>query len=133
MRTKIKIFLDDRRVAPKDWILIESFPKFESVVSNPDYEIEEVSFDHDLHPEHYIYGNAAVIPYDTFLYGTGMECAKALVKFCYKNNQKLPKCTVHSWNSVGAQNIANFLNEKALLLFQDLNFFVEIKPYNVMS
>lgn len=53
-----------------------------------------ISFDHDLGEE----SN-----------GSGMDCAKWLVKYCLDNNVELPNWMVHSAKPPGRENIAGLL------------------------
>jgi hypothetical protein len=72
-----------------------------------------VSFDHDLHPEHYSshdnmqdFLNAV----RNYTHPTGYECAIWLKDFCSKNNLQLPKCLVHSMSEFGTKRISQLLN-----------------------
>lgn len=101
------LFLDDMRPAPAGWTLVKSYAEFISHIETlgvPD----AISFDHDLGFEHYPLGEQNLterIPYEAYTEKTGYHCAQWLVE---KN--LFPKMVmVHSFNIVGAANIANLL------------------------
>ena len=78
-----------------------------------------VSFDHDLHPEHYTppylwadyQASKAYQDAKPYKERTGLDCAEWLVEFCKATNSTLPKWYVHSANPVGADYIRECLNK----------------------
>jgi hypothetical protein len=100
-----KLFLDDQRPAPLGWELVRSYTEFVDSITKlgvPDV----IAFDHDLGFEHYPLmeqNPGDKIPYDSYKEKTGYHCAKWLVE----QGSALPRVVVvHSFNTVGAQNIA---------------------------
>lgn len=99
------LFLDDIRNADRNrWDIVRSYDSFVEYMRTHSVP-PVISFDHDLGIEHYPRGEQdphAVIPYSEFKEKTGYDAAKWLVE-----NNKLPKIAlVHSFNTVGAKNIA---------------------------
>lgn len=89
--TKKKLYLDDLRSAPEDFILVRNFEEFTQYILHhrmPGF----ISFDHDLGEEK-----------------TGYDCAKWLVEICMNRKIPLPEFTVHSQNPVGKKNIESLL------------------------
>lgn len=69
-----------------------------------------ISFDHDLHPEHYVEGRAALPPrYGSYKEPTGYECAVWLVEYCRQMKAPFPKYYVHSFSMHGRNNIFNVI------------------------
>ena len=105
----IKLFLDDYRLPPDStWVLVTNYDEFVNYI-NTNGIPDVISFDHDIHDEHYtIYEEPYIpkeIPYSSFSQKTGLDCARWLIE-----QKKLPKVAiVHSMNPVGAFNIANEL------------------------
>lgn len=62
-----------------------------------------VSFDHDL---------GDVLDKEDFEWveKTGYDCAKWLVDYCADREHTLPRCYIHSGNTVGVDNIKSYLN-----------------------
>jgi hypothetical protein len=99
-----------------DWSIVRTYDEFVNWIGEnglPDI----VSFDHDLADEHiqYYFDNGGKDnPPDpqktTFEEKTGYDCAKWLVDYCVKTQQKLPEYLVHSANPVGGYNILTYLN-----------------------
>ena len=88
-----------------DWVIVRNYEEFVDEVTKsglPEY----VSFDHDLADISYSNGKMSW----SYREMTGYDCAKWLVDHCYDNGFKLPKYQVHSANSVGKENIQNYLN-----------------------
>ena len=115
------LFLDDKREVfdiykntPYEWMTAKCYSSFKDVIESFGPPIF-VSFDHDLHDEHYIgykkdlEGND-YIDYSKFKHKTGVDCAKWLVEYCEKNNRDLPSYEIHSFNPVGVENIKKVLN-----------------------
>ena len=70
-----------------------------------------ISFDHDLHKEHYsllMYDGASYNAlYKTFKEKTGFDAAKWLNRYIKRNNIPLPFIYCHSRNPIGKKNILN--------------------------
>lgn len=74
---------------------VKSYPEFIDWIDTnglPDI----ISFDHDLGEEKEV--------------GSGYECAKELVEYCYRFNKPFPEYKCHSANPVGRDNILGLLN-----------------------
>lgn len=73
-----------------------------------------VSFDMDLHPDHYKIGArsrfTSLAGYENCLEPTGLDAAKFLVGYCRKNKLKLPTYFCHSMNPAGKTAILKVLN-----------------------
>jgi hypothetical protein len=107
-----KLFLDDiRKPLTPDWDVVRNYAGFvEYIEANGVPDI--ISFDHDLAFEHYPLAETnpgLKIPYKTYTEKTGYDCAKWLVE----RGDELPKTViVHSFNPVGAENIARLFRGK---------------------
>lgn len=128
MKHKILLWLDDYRdpyinnenKVPSGFdqiIWVKNYSEFtDYILSNglPDL----ISFDHDLAPEHYTpeeywYDYNASKNYQeaqNYKEKTGADCADWLVRYCNKENLKIPNYTIHSANPVGSDNIKMKLN-----------------------
>ena len=126
---KVLLWLDDIRDPFSDNIWLQQYvPEFLNsgeviwVKSYIDFEMwiyynglpSHISFDHDLADEHYC-PQHKWNDYDDWVKNhnfnekTGMDCAKFVVDYCLDYRKRLPICTVHSANPVGAQNIKSLL------------------------
>jgi len=100
-----------------DWVIARDYPQFCEIITKKWHEEKEwpevVSFDHDLGVSHYKDSFITEEQYEEHYVGleekTGMDCAKWLANFCMENGLMLPRCMVHSQNTVGAKNIQSFL------------------------
>lgn len=109
------LFLDDARRAPFGWDVVRNYAAFVEYIQT--HEMPSViSFDHDLGFEHYPLGEqdpGKEIPYESYSEKTGYDAAKWLVSYAYRgplSDSKFPDLViVHSWNVVGARNIAKVL------------------------
>jgi hypothetical protein len=105
-----KLFLDDIRKAPdSSWHVVRSYQEFvDWILSNGCPEV--VSFDHDLADAHYPTTEAQLsedIDYDRYAERTGFHAAQWLIA-----SGHTPKLIiVHSYNPVGARNIAKLFRE----------------------
>lgn len=109
---------DKERYRKYKWIIVKTYDEFVAILKEKGIP-SIVSFDHDLHEEHwdYIYNeenwlkedSEIIINYDYFTVKTGYHAAEYFMEFCHNNNRELPICLVHSQNSVGRKNIENFL------------------------
>lgn len=112
-----KLFLDDVRPAfDSSWSVVRSYPQFvEWMRTNPTPDV--ISFDHDLGFEHYPLGEqnpGATIPYETYKEKTGYDAAK----WCVENNRVPERVVVHSFNVVGARNIAELLGKHTSVIIR---------------
>ena len=134
-----KLFLDDVRKPWDDsWDVVRTPSEFKAYVKElfaktkrlPDI----VSFDHDLHPEHY---NNAMYQspeqynrlYKKFKHETGLECAKWLCSFCIEEGIRIPEVNVHSHNPIGGNNIAHAVMTYLLFYYEE-ETLIQPKPYN---
>lgn len=92
------LFLDDehsrfKKVARNGgiWIWAQNYEQFIAII-NRDGLPKSISFDHDLGTKE-----------------TGVDCARWLTQYCINNKRRLPICSVHSMNVVGAENIKSIL------------------------
>lgn len=103
------LFLDDERLpqsvtwvdlpAPVEWVIARTYTQFVQTIETqgmPSF----VTFDHDLDLE----------SGEVDAHKTGMDCARWLVELCMDTGQPLPAYQVHSYNSVGKQNILGLLD-----------------------
>lgn len=124
----MKLFLDDfrkpsdctvymsRRVGidallytQEDWVVVKDYEGFRKYIEKSPILPEVISFDHDLHPEHYsVQMNISEHLESTRHYKekTGFDCAVFLRAFCLQERLPMPKCLIHSMNEVGSRRIA---------------------------
>lgn len=119
--TKYNLFLDDFRV-PSDafkymkdssyttleWLIVRDYREFVEIVEQLYAEDKFpglVSFDHDLHDDHY----EAPFAIEHSKEQTGLDCAKWLVSFCMEKKLELPNYKIHSMNPGGKENIQSYL------------------------
>jgi hypothetical protein len=116
-------FLNDENKVPKnihDWNInwVRNFREFVAWIEA--YGLPDaISFDHDLHDEHYtpeFFWNDYELSKKyqewrsrSYVYETGADCAKWLLKYCRINKEQLPEIFIHSANPVGADNIKELL------------------------
>ena len=133
-----KLFLDDfRQPWNNTWDLVKNSQEFkeyiEKLFSKTKKVPDIISFDHDLHHEHYNHVNNAVEYnklYKNFKHETGLDCAKWLCNFCVEEGLKLPKINIHSANPWGSNNIAHFLMGCNLFHFEDEDI-IQPLPFEV--
>jgi hypothetical protein len=126
---KINIYLDDDRhnydsyTYTKDtrylqlkWFIVRNYNDFVKAVENIGLDnIGVISLDHDLADEHYKrqdqqpWSTERSIDYFAYKEKTGYECAKWLCDYSLEVDEKLPEILVHSMNSVGAENIRQYI------------------------
>lgn len=126
---KYALFLDDVRQRhqvtwvklPEHplWAICRSYEEFCKVINNEGLP-EFISFDHDLHDEHYkAYfkwrEDKQPIDYQSFKVKSGLHCADWLKKYCAKKNLPIPPFIIHSLNEYGVDTIT-------WTLTQDKNF-----------
>jgi hypothetical protein len=97
---KVNIFLDDIRI-PKnnDWLIAKNYFQFVEIFNAPDFSLDDIgviSLDHDL---------GEIVDEKT-----GYDVAKWLVELSIDSKKDLPFIQVHSANTVGANNIIQWIN-----------------------
>ena len=106
-------YIPDPRYLSLEWHIVRSHEDFIKTLESK-WESGEfpalVSFDHDLHDEHYdrsmFHGvNAYENAYKRFTYPTGRRSAEFLVKFCKEKNISMPECLIHTMNPAGKVRI----------------------------
>ena len=122
------LFLDDERTPGEvDWIelpkvvwtIARNYRWFTDTITRCGLPAM-VSFDHDLTDQHYLeaikqfearqVGSTYAVPYHAFKEKTGYACAKWLVEYCLDHGGlPLPKCFIHTRNTIGGDNIRNLL------------------------
>ncbi len=121
MEKNYNLFLDDQRNPEKSmdytgninyyaehWLVAKNYPEFVIMVKNN--MPKKISFDHDLHPEHYEYSSAINIPYSEFKNKTGYHCLLWLIMYCNKKIISLPKILIHTMNVTGKKNMTNLIS-----------------------
>lgn len=109
---KVALYLDDARTPTQvlpgymPWIVVRNFREFASFImlnGIPDF----ISFDHDLHPEHYApmqYWNGDYEYWaanQKFKHETGLDCVKWLILWCENHPElKIENTSIHSFNKV---------------------------------
>lgn len=107
---KIKVFLDDIRTPAmahnaskglgldysptENWVIARDYFEFVEIVNKYFYEIELVSFDHDL----------ACVDSDGREW-TGKDAADYLINYCLDHQTHFPDWYAHTDNTAGRQNI----------------------------
>ena len=134
MSLKRALYLDDLRIPTKQipgyhpWEVVTNFDEFTKHIEDngcPDY----ISFDHDLHQEHYapehLWNTEGYTEFAKgFVEKTGLDCAKWLCDFCEKKGIDVPLCSIHSDNPVGADNIKNYINNYKRFYKQSPDCFI---------
>jgi hypothetical protein len=97
-----------------EWVTVRSYDEFVKYITENGLP-EAISFDHDLADEHYdpdMYGSETYNKlYDNFVFKTGYDCAKWMIKYCIANEKDLPAAIlIHSMNPAGKQNIKNLFD-----------------------
>ena len=137
----VKIFLDDYRIPSHcveymsrrigsgaaavykdddDWIVVKNYKEFCDAVNEHIGDISCISFDHDLHDEHYVpedfwddYDRAKIHmddTYDSYKEKTGYDAALWLDNLYRESKLTLPAILVHSMNPVGVDKIKKVFN-----------------------
>ena len=131
----IKLFLDDEREAWNDsWDVVRTPLEFKAYINDNKELPKIISFDHDLHAEHYnnaMYRDAEEYNklYKQFKHETGLDCAKWLCQYCVEQGIKIPIINVHSTNPIGSTNIANTIMNY-LMFYYGEEIIIQPKPYN---
>ena len=118
----MKLFLDDERMPydvfrylrnkhyeENNWEIVKDYDQFIGFISSNELPTI-ISFDHDLHNEHYVYAVASFIPYDLFENKTGYHCLSWLLEYCDKNNLQYPEILIHTMNITGSKNMRKLLD-----------------------
>lgn len=128
----VNIFLDDERgpldvykyttdpiYRDEEWMIVRDYETFERMIKHYNTDIDLVSLDHDLAPEHYrdyvsqrhqVPPDEQILHYEDYKEKTGYDCAKFLIQYCHEHGHELPQVRIHSMNVVGKQNILFLLN-----------------------
>lgn len=120
----LKLFLDDTREPwDKSWDRVNSAAKFKKYLKTKRPDV--ISFDHDLHPEHYKALNFAqdIKEYknkcNNFIHETGLDCAKWMCLFYLEEGIPIPEINIHSANEIGAQFISSYISNHLLMYFEE--------------
>ena len=96
----------------EDWVIVRNHNEFIEKICD-EFNIGNfpkiVSFDHDLADIHY--DSSTYSEHFSYYEETGADSAKFLVNFCIDNKLDLPKCYIHSSNTVGAERIYENLQD----------------------
>ncbi len=101
----------DNKYLYEKWIVVKNDEEFVEHISLAFMDNKFpalVSFDHDLHPEHYTIGRKfrfKDFDYSLCTKKTGLHCAQWLLRFCIDHDLVFPKYLVHSQNDFGKENI----------------------------
>lgn len=106
-------YIQEPRYKDLAWLIVRSHNDFVKTLQSKWEEGEFpglVSFDHDLHEEHYhpsMYKGVAAYEnaYKEFKHPTGRRSAEFLVQFCKEKDISLPECLVHTMNPAGKDRI----------------------------
>ena len=105
---KSVLYLDDVRVPLDRWVdHVRNYDEFVDYLQTHAMP-EVISWDHDIAEEHYptpTEGDLDVIPYETYIEKTGLDCARYVVE----NSLPLNFWSIHSLNPVGGENIRRLL------------------------
>jgi hypothetical protein len=121
----MKIYLDDIREAPNGWRQFwnaEQFLHWLEVVLKRDIEegrvskryILCISFDHDLHREHYAISQEAWAANpcpDGLVHATGYDACVGFIAFAKKHNLERVLLYCHSANVAGKANIERIIDQ----------------------
>jgi len=135
------LFLDDQRL-PKDVSWITNFPVNVEWVIAKNYDefcqilIERgipkiISFDHDLHKEHYPWSTQTeesyekgFIPYEKYREKTGKECLEFSLEYLSNFRETIhpqevddPQIFIHTMNVIGRNNMYDLLKNFGLIDF----------------
>lgn len=97
------------------WFIVRDYTEFVNYIKI--YGIPDVvSFDHDLHQDHYneqMFINAEEYNklYDTFQEKTGLNCVRYLLEQCINQQYCFPESFCHSMNPVGKNNILSVIKQ----------------------
>lgn len=110
----MKIWHDDIRKAPEGWVWVRTNDEAKDLLMNAPEPVGAISMDHDLglhdmDPDEYVMMDGE-LAHASFLAGRSEETGYHLV--CWMCDQALvpPNVTIHSWNPVGAIDMAARLN-----------------------
>jgi len=124
------VFLDDERI-PKDvkwielplveWTIIRNYDRFVETIKTRGIP-NVITFDHDLHPEHYEECNTnvtGVIDYSRFKHKTGYDCAFFFAQQCIEQNKFPKELYIHTLNPIGKRNIHKIMTEAYMELMKN--------------
>ena len=122
----IKLFLDDEREPwDKSWDHVKSAKEFKDYIIHLHARIKKlpdiISFDHDLHYEHFKRKKS-------YMHETGLDCAGWLCEFCKEEGLAIPEIQVHSANKIGADKIARTIMDTCLFYYEEERIITP-KPY----
>ena len=122
----MNVFLDDTRV-PSDvywvdlpmveWKVVKNYEDFIRLISSCGLP-RRIAFDHDLAEEHYHEYHRAIrgktpgeqkFRYDQMKEKTGLECVQWLTAYCAERGHQFPEYYVHTMNSIGKDNIIQYI------------------------
>lgn len=134
----MKLFLDDGREPYDDsWTVVRSAKAFRDTIESSKTIPEVISFDHDLHPEHYRADMYTPEKYNTlyktFKHDTGLECAKWLCEYCIEKGFAIPEIIVHSHNPTGSMNIASEIMNNLLFHFEEERLIIPTPYEQIMK
>ena len=131
MEKKILLWLDDYRDPNDkkiDWMVFSPIGRAVEIVWVKTYDEfvewiinnklpDGIAFDHDLDDAHYVPSeywedyekSKEYQELQTYVEKTGYDAAKWLTDYCMDNELDLPKCSSHSANPVGRDNIEKLL------------------------
>lgn len=110
----MKIYLDDIREAPEGWIRCPNAETFISTMKRVGIYATHISFDHDLHHEHYGRSQDAWLSNpspDWLAAPTGYDACAAFIRFARENNLPHVILTCHSANTAGKRNIEELIHQ----------------------
>ena len=92
------------------WVMVGNYQEFVSTILEKGVP-KFIAFDHDLADEHYkeFHNCGGIFRYESMTEKTGFCCAKWLCKYCRDNKIKFPEYVVHSLNTIGKDNIVNYI------------------------
>lgn len=117
------LFLDDERFPRQvtwvdlplvQWLIVRNYNDFLRIIKDKGLP-QRISFDHDLcwqdqNAGIVVTGGGFSIDYSVYKERTGYDCAKWLVNYCLDKNLPLPEFYIHTFNTVGGQNIKSLLD-----------------------
>lgn len=112
---KLVIWIDDMRypLEKQWWDIIMTSKKYvgkEPIVAWVKTYDEFVNWlNTSIHDKEVLFPTLVCFDHDLGEEKTGFDCAKYLVNFCMEHNIELPRCTCHSSNPVGKENILSYI------------------------
>ena len=93
------------------WVICKNYQEFVNCITNNGLP-EVVSFDHDLADVHYGISAEQWRKFSSAelqVEQTGYDAIKWMCQYCIDNEKELPICYVHTQNTVGAENITEYI------------------------